>query len=263
MPTTALEEMERPISVKELGKVITALPMGRSPGPDGFTNMYYKKFLSILLYPLCSYFISITSSNPLPPEALLAHVMVLPKPGKDPQHCTNYRPISLLNSNTKILAKILTLRIQDHIVKLVHPDQTGFMKGCEARDNTIRALHILHWTQNGPDQTPRVILSMDAEKAFDRVNWAFMTGVLREVGLGEQMMGWVLALYSDPRARVKVNGRLSDYFSICNGTRQGCPLSQLLFAMVLEPFICLVSKNMKIIGILYWISGTQDFSICG
>lgn len=84
------------------------------------------------------------------------------------------------------------------------------MKGREARDNTIQALHVLHWAQNGPDQTPRVVLSMDAEK----VNWAFMTGMLREMVLGERMMGRVLALYNDPRARVRVNGRLSHYFSI-------------------------------------------------
>lgn len=111
------------------------------------------------------------------------------------------------------------------------------MKNSEARDNTIRALHILHWAQEGPEQIPRVVLSMDAEKAFDKVNWAFMQEVLREIGLGDRMMGWVSALYTGPRARVKVNGTLSDYFDMGNGTRQGCPLSPLLFALVLEP-IC-------------------------
>lgn len=137
IPSVALEEMERAISMEELGGAIAALPMGKSPGPDGFTSMYYKKFSSILLAPLCRYLNSNSALNPLPPEALLAYVTVLPKTGKDPQHCASYRPISLLNSDTKLLAKIFALRLQDHIVKLIHPDQISFMKGREARDNTI------------------------------------------------------------------------------------------------------------------------------
>lgn len=110
------------------------------------------------------------------------------------------------------------------------------MKGREARD--------IFWMQHGPDKAPRMVLSMDAEKAFDRVKWDFMTEVLRGVGLGDRIIGWVSALNASPRARVKVNGTLLDYFQICNGTRQGCPLSLLLFA-ILEPFLCKVRKSRE------------------
>lgn len=193
--TAAMEEMEQPITVEELGKVVGGLALGKSPGPDGFTNIYYKKFLPELAQPFCDYLNSIKTSSPLSTEALMAHVTVLPKEGKDPQVCANYRPISLLNSDTKILSKILALRMQDHIAKIIQLDQ---IKGRETRDNTIRALQILHWAQNGPERIPRVLISMDAEKAFDRVGWVFLSEVLREVGLGERMMGWVLALYNKP-----------------------------------------------------------------
>lgn len=63
-----------------------------------------------------------------------------------------------------------------------------------------------------------------------------MNEVLRGVGLGDPMIEWVIALYADLRARVKVNGTVSDYINIQNGTRQGCPLSPLIFAIILEPF---------------------------
>lgn len=82
------------------------------------------------------------------------------------------------------------------------------MKGREARDNTIRALHVLHCMQHGPDKAPRIVLSMDAEKALDRVNWGFMIEVLRGVGLGECIMGWVMALYTGPRVHYQ---RISIY----------------------------------------------------
>lgn len=119
----------------------------------------------------------------------------------------------------------------------------GFMMGRETKDNTILALHVLHWMQNGPSKTLNVVLSMDAKKAFDRVNWTFMMEVLRAISLGERMMGWVSTLYAGPRARVNVNGTLSSGFDIRNGTRQGCPLSPTLFALVLEPFLCKIREN--------------------
>lgn len=159
LPLEALEEMAQPITIEELNAVVATLSKGKSPGPDGFTNTYYKKFWPMLSSPLCKYFNSITACNPLPPEALLEYATVLPKAGKDPQLCANYRPIPFLNSDTKMLAKILSLQLQDHIARLGNPDQTGFMKGREARDNTIRALHVLHWVQNGPDQTQSVIIN--------------------------------------------------------------------------------------------------------
>lgn len=185
------EEIDRSISINEINEAISTLSIGKSLGP---TNSYYKKFLSRLGVPICSYFNSINASNPLPTEALLAYITVIPKSGKDPQHCANYRPISLVNSDTKLLAKILALRLQDYIVKLAHSDQTGFMNGREARDNTIQALHILHWMQHGPDKALRVTLSMDAVKAFNRVNWVFMIEVLRGMGLGDRH-------YMGPRER--------------------------------------------------------------
>lgn len=176
LPSVVIEEIECPITTEELGRVIATLPIGKSLGPDGLTNVYYKKFISRLASPLCGYFNSINASNPLPPEALLAYITVLPKPGKDLQYSANYRPISLLISNTKLLAKILAIRLQDHIVKLVQIKRVLWRA---VKLETICALHILHWMQHGPDKTPRVALSMDAEKAFDRVNWVFMIEVLR------------------------------------------------------------------------------------
>lgn len=79
--------------------------------------------------------------NPLPPEALLAYVTVIPKPGKDSQYCTNYRLISLLNTDTKLLAKILATRLQDKVTQVINLDQTGFfMMGQETKDDTIQAI---------------------------------------------------------------------------------------------------------------------------
>lgn len=73
-----MDRLEALITVEEIKKAIENLPMGKSPGPDGLTNAYYKKLINVLAIPICSYFNQITARNLLPPEALLAFVTVIP-----------------------------------------------------------------------------------------------------------------------------------------------------------------------------------------
>ena len=79
--------------MEEVESVVSLLPSGKSPGPDGFTNQYYKVMFNTIGPHLCTYFNAVTRDSPLPPEALLAHIVVLPKQGKDPRQCASYRPI--------------------------------------------------------------------------------------------------------------------------------------------------------------------------
>lgn len=192
-------------------------------------------------------FNTVSPNSPFALELLQAHIAVIPKEGKDPSSCGNYRPISLLNIDLKLFTKILANRIQQHLPHLIHLDQMGFVPTREARDNTTKVLNLLHIINKS--QTPCVFLGMDAEKAFDRVNWDFMIAVLRYAGFGDQMTQWISSIYCKPKARVRANGVLSDPFHISNGTRQGCPLSPLLFALSLEPFLCAMRRNPDVVGI--------------
>lgn len=117
----------------------------------------------------------------------------------------------------------------------------------EARDNMVRALDVIHFARS--KASPLLLLSTDAEKVFDRVNWDFLRAVLDRVGLGPQMKTCVGALYSSPTASVMVNGVLSEPFQISNGMRQGCPLSPLIFILSLEPFLRHIRSNADINGI--------------
>lgn len=177
---------------------------------------------------------------------LQAQISVIPKEGKDPGLCGSYRQISLLNTDLKLLTKIIATRLQ-HLPSLIHLDQVGFVPTREARDNTTKVLNLLHIANS--TKTPCVFLGTDAEKAFDRVSWQFMFATLRHIGLGDKMLNWVTAAYLNPTAGVRANGVVSKIFPITNGTRQGCPLSPLLFALSLEPFLCHVRLNPDISGV--------------
>ncbi|XP_053575527.1 olfactory receptor 1468-like [Bombina bombina] len=93
------------------------------------------------------------------------------------------------------------------------------------------------------------LFSTDAEKAFDQVDWSFLRQVMRTMNFGEPFLNMVFALYSSPNARIRINGTLSNTFTISNGTRQGCPLSPLLFALSIEALAQKVRLNSNITGI--------------
>lgn len=127
-----LHELNAPVTDTEIIRSIKSLPLGKRPGPDGFSNEYYLSFASTLTSYLCTTFTLAMSSGVIPEEMLQATVVTLPKPGKTPDQPGNFRPISLLNSDTKLLAT----RILKVLPSLIHPDQVGFIKGRQAPDGT-------------------------------------------------------------------------------------------------------------------------------
>lgn len=122
------------------------------------------------------------------------------------------------------------------------------MPGREAKDNVIKALNLIHKSRT--DNLEGMLLSTDAEKAFDRVSWDFLFANCTHIGLRPHMMNWIKTLYQNPTAQVKVNGTLSETVHIRNGTHQGCPLSPLLFILTLEPLIHTINITPSIQGFL-------------
>lgn len=121
------------------------------------------------------------------------------------------------------------------------------MSDCETCYNTIKALHLIHCLQKGGAEG--LLLSTDAEKAFDRVSWAYLWELLSHVGIQPTMMIWMQALYAYPRAQVKIVGMLSPPLLLANGTRQGCPFSSLFFILSLEPLLRMVKAHPSFHGI--------------
>lgn len=104
--------LESPIDSKEIRGTIKHLKLGKSPGPDGFTAIYYKTFVDLLPDPLAAALNSMSQPRKVTTDLLYAFITVVPKLGKDPSECASYRPISLLNLDVKIFARILRLRSQ-------------------------------------------------------------------------------------------------------------------------------------------------------
>lgn len=165
----------------------------------------------------------------LPPTLNAATITVLLKKGRSRR--SKYRPISLLTFDQKILAKALSNRLRSVIDKLVHPDQTGFIP---KRFSNLRHLFNIIYSHNA-HADDLVIVSLDAEKAFDQLEWSYLFKALRKFDIGDSFEKWIKILYFKPSARILTNKMLSSTFQLHRGSRQGCALCPLLFALALEP----------------------------
>lgn len=185
--------LEFPKDSMEIREAIKHLKLGKSPDPDGFTAIYYKTFVDLQTDPLTLALNSLSRPREVTPDLLSAFITVVPKPGKDPSICASYRPISLLNLDIKIFAKILANRLRPHLQQLIGPEQVGFMPIREAKDNVIKPLLLTHSARM--HNSEGLLLSTDAEKAIDRVAWDYMLATCSHVGLGSRMLAWISALY--------------------------------------------------------------------
>lgn len=159
-------DLENYLSIKELVDAVQSMSSGKAPGPDGLPVEIYKTFSKRLMPHLLEMYTESYETGILPPSLRSALITVVLKPGKSPTDRASYRPISLMSCDTKILCKALAKRIEIHIPKIIMDDQNGFVLGRQAFNNTRRVLKVLYKKQNAKDHA---ILSLDAEKAFDRI----------------------------------------------------------------------------------------------
>uniref|UniRef100_A0A672HPP6 Reverse transcriptase domain-containing protein n=1 Tax=Salarias fasciatus TaxID=181472 RepID=A0A672HPP6_SALFA len=131
---------------------------------------------------------------------------------------------------------------------LIDEDQTGFLKNRQTQDNIMRALHLVE--QINKRKISSVVLSLDAQKAFDSVGWEFLLLVMKRFGFSEEFIHCIQALYSSPTARIKVNGSLSNSIILQRGCRQGCPASPTLFNLFIEPLAQMIRQESNLNGII-------------
>lgn len=133
-----------------------------------------------------------------------------------------------------------------YMPNLIADDQQGFVKTRQGYHNIRRVLNVLYEKHNGKDTA---MLALDACQAFDRIEWNYLLQVLSRYGLGETFLKWVMLLYTNPTAKVLTNNNISKPFNLQTSTRQGCPLSPMLFTLAIEPLAIAVRADTGISGI--------------
>ncbi|XP_053549055.1 amiloride-sensitive sodium channel subunit alpha-like [Bombina bombina] len=209
----AVTKINAPISDQEILHAIKELRLDKATGPDSLPNEFYK---------------------------------ILAPPGKDPLKKESYQPIALLNSDYKLLSSILAKRLQREIGILINKDQAGFLSKRHLAAKVRELFLVLDYFYNSQeassqDQTDIAIVALDAEKAFDSVHHQHILTSLSHFGFKDNFISFINNLCNNSSTKLIVNNLESNLINLQRGTRQGCPLSPLLFDLAMEP---LALKNL-------------------
>ena len=235
--------LESPITETEIFNAIKKMNTKKSPGLDGLPIEFYLKFWKIIKKELSEIIINITKGMLLEDKQRKAIITLIHKDGEQSK-LKNWRPISLICVDVKIIAKILAIRLSKVMSKLISENQFC----CPDRtiiDCTNRIRDMLYYLNQ--KKFTGAILNLDWEKAFDRVDWTFLSKVLERMGFPPSIIKWFMIFYKDIESICMINGTMTNPFKIERGVRQGCPLSMLAFVIFQEPLYRAIHMHIKII----------------
>ena len=236
--------LDKALSLEELEKAISKLQKGRSPGPDGVPAEFYQHFWSKIKY-LYLDFLNQVKISCFPTSKNTSITTLIYKEKGESYLLANYRPIALMNVDVKILTKLLSMRLLLVLPSIIHESQTAVYG--RRIDNNIHLVRDLIDLANQNDEEA-ALLFLDQEKAFDRVNHKVLYSTMTRFGFGPEFVSWIRMIYSNASTRIDINGFHTKSIPLKSGVRQGCPLSPLLYVLIIELLALQLRSNPNIVG---------------
>ena len=239
--------LEGPLTYEECKKILETFQNDKAPGEDGFTVEFYTYFFDLLGNDLIASFNEAHEKGELSISQRRGIITLTPKEDGSLLDLSNWRPITLLNVDLKIASKAIAKRIEPTLPNLIHPDQTGFVKGRYIGENIRLISDIMEYTSL--QNLPGILTSLDFRKAFDSIEWPFIMKTLDHFNFGSDIKRWIKIFYTNTESAVQNNGFITSWFKPSKGVRQGCPLSPYLFILSAEVLSNKIRQDSNVRGI--------------
>ncbi|KAL4592366.1 hypothetical protein LXL04_005358 [Taraxacum kok-saghyz] len=203
----------------------------KAPGPNGFTFQFFKEYWDILLGDIAAFVKYFERFGKIDPSCSASFISLIPKI-KDPIIFNDFRPISLIGSLYKIIAKILSSRLKKVIGSSIDEVQSAYVDGRNILDGPLTVNEICAWAKKTKKKI--LLFKADFDKAFDSVNWSFLDSTMQQMGYGDKWRMWIRGCLDSAKASILINGTPTKQFGMNKGVRQGDPLSPYLFIIAME-----------------------------
>ena len=219
----------------------------KTPGSDGFTIEFYRYFWNAIGQIMVDSFNYAFENGEMSISQKCGIISLTPKKDKDKKYLKNWRPISLLNNDYKIVTKALALRLEKVLPPIISPNQTGYVKGRYIGESIRIITDVMSFTKK--KNIPGIAVFLDFVKAFDAIEWCYLQKCLEVFNFGPQLRQWITVLYNNISSCVLNNGFATKHFNLSRGVRQGSPVSGILFVIGVEILSNAIKCSREIEGI--------------
>ena len=237
-----IDRLGNEITEQEIHTAIKDLNKNKAPGIDGIPIEFYQTFWQVIKFELINVIKNISTGTFLKNNQRQAIITLIPK-GGDQSLLKNWRPVSLICCDVKVVSKILANRLKPLMPNILSTNQYC-ISGKTITDCNTQIRDTLFYY--GKKKSTGALINLDWEKAFDRVKWSFLMNVMKRMGFPEFILKWVLTLHTNLQSVCMINGYLTQPFDIKRGVRQGCPMSMLFFVIFQEPLYRAIEMSNKI-----------------
>jgi len=242
------DQLKKSITISEMTSVLVRkLNPGKSPGCDGLTVAFYKAFWDELKYPLYNCLSTSLRLQKMGDSQRRSVVRLIRKKDKDPSKIKNWRPISLINCDVKILSRLLTARIEPMLQNIISKEQLAYVKNRNIFDGIRFIEYTIDHLEKGKQKG--LITSFDMQKAFDSISHSYIFSLLQELNFPPEFINGIKTMYASAESVVLNNGLVTRPILLGRSCRQGDCLSPYLFILAMEPLIHLINNNININGI--------------
>lgn len=228
-------------SEEETLKALRGMGSFKAPGPDGYQAVFFKNTWRTIGADVMAFVRSISGGGILTSQMAEALLVLIPKKAK-PLSMREFRLLSLCNKVYKLVSKIIVSRLREVWKFLITPFQASFVSGRQSVDNVVMCQEFVHSMRLSKARKGSVIIKLDLDKAYDRLEWDFIEDTMLDAGLPQSLVLVIMRMVRTGSCRLVWNGELADVIRPSRGLRQGCPLPHIC--------LCFVWRN--------WVSGFRE-----